>query len=61
MILGGFVAPYAVGLFNDATGDNRSGLVFLSACLGITAVANLSLRTQAPGGTREAWYAGHSR
>jgi ACS family tartrate transporter-like MFS transporter len=37
--LGGFVAPYAVGLFNDATGDNRSGLVFLAAVLGVTAIA----------------------
>jgi len=37
--LGGFVAPYAVGLFNDATGDNRSGLIFLAACLAITAAA----------------------
>ena len=59
--LGGFVAPYAVGLFNDATGDNRSGLVFLSACLGITAVATYPLRTQASGRTREAGYAGHGR
>jgi ACS family tartrate transporter-like MFS transporter len=37
--LGGFVAPYIVGVLNDATGDNRSGLMFLSACLAVTAVA----------------------
>lgn len=48
--LGGFVAPYAVGLFNDATGDNRSGLVFLSACLGITAVATYLYARKRPEG-----------
>ncbi|MCU1522533.1 MAG: hypothetical protein JWM13_100 [Arthrobacter sp.] len=48
--LGGFVAPYAVGLFNDATGDNRSGLVFLSACLGITAVATYLYARHRPEG-----------
>jgi ACS family tartrate transporter-like MFS transporter len=48
--LGGFVAPYAVGLFNDATGDNRSGLVFLAACLGITAVATFLYARKRPEG-----------
>ncbi|MET4097368.1 MFS transporter [Arthrobacter sp. UYCu712] len=48
--LGGFVAPYAVGLFNDATGDNRTGLVFLSACLGITAVATYLYARKRPEG-----------
>ena len=48
--LGGFVAPYAVGLFNDATGDNRSGLVFLSACLGITAIATYLYARKRPEG-----------
>ncbi len=48
--LGGFVAPFAVGLFNDATGDNRSGLVFLSACLGITAVATYLYARKRPEG-----------
>jgi len=37
--LGGFISPYAVGLLKDATGSNRSGLLFLSLCLCITAVA----------------------
>jgi ACS family tartrate transporter-like MFS transporter len=48
--LGGFVAPYAVGLFNDATGDNRAGLVFLAACLGITAVATFLYARKRPEG-----------
>jgi ACS family tartrate transporter-like MFS transporter len=48
--LGGFVAPYAVGLLNDATGDNRSGLVFLSACLAITAVATFLYARNRPEG-----------
>ncbi|MCA4133335.1 MFS transporter [Arthrobacter sp. M4] len=37
--LGGFVAPYAVGLLKDATGSNQSGLLFLSLCLAVTGVA----------------------
>jgi MFS transporter, ACS family, tartrate transporter len=48
--LGGFVAPYAVGLFNDATGDNRSGLVFLAAVLAITAVATYLYARKRPEG-----------
>jgi MFS transporter, ACS family, tartrate transporter len=48
--LGGFVAPYAVGLFNDATGDNRSGLIFLAACLAITAVATYLYARKRPEG-----------
>jgi ACS family tartrate transporter-like MFS transporter len=48
--LGGFVAPYAVGLFNDATGDNRSGLVFLAACLAVTAVATFLYARHRPEG-----------
>jgi ACS family tartrate transporter-like MFS transporter len=57
--LGGFVAPYIVGVLNDATGDNRSGLLFLAACLAVTAVATyLYARKRPPGpvkpGTRAA-------
>jgi ACS family tartrate transporter-like MFS transporter len=37
--LGGFLAPYIVGLLNDATGNNRSGLLFLAGCLAVTALA----------------------
>jgi ACS family tartrate transporter-like MFS transporter len=48
--LGGFVAPFAVGLFNDATGENRSGLVFLSACLAITAVVTYLYARKRPEG-----------
>ncbi|MCC2659723.1 MAG: hypothetical protein K0R37_497 [Arthrobacter sp.] len=48
--LGGFVAPYAVGLFNDATGDNRSGLVFLAAVLGVTAIATFLYARRRPEG-----------
>ncbi|RAM36573.1 MFS transporter [Arthrobacter globiformis] len=48
--LGGFVAPYIVGVLNDATGDNRSGLLFLSACLAITAVATFLYARKRPEG-----------
>ncbi|MEN3344166.1 MAG: transporter, family, tartrate transporter [Arthrobacter sp.] len=37
--LGGFVAPYAVGLINDATGTNQAGVLFLAACLAVTGAA----------------------
>jgi len=37
--LAGFVSPYAVGFLEDATGDNRSGLVLMSAVLLVTAAA----------------------
>ena len=48
--LGGFVAPYAVGLLNDATGNNQSGLLFLSLCLCITAVATYLYARKRPEG-----------
>jgi ACS family tartrate transporter-like MFS transporter len=48
--LGGFVAPYAVGLFNDATGSNQSGLLFLSFCLCTTAVATYLYARKRPEG-----------
>ncbi|MFE5837793.1 MFS transporter [Arthrobacter sp. NPDC056493] len=48
--LGGFVAPYIVGVLNDATGDNRSGLVFLAACLAVTAVATFLYARRRPEG-----------
>lgn len=38
--LGGFAAPYAVGLLSEANdGDNRPGLLLLAAVLAVTAVA----------------------
>jgi ACS family tartrate transporter-like MFS transporter len=48
--LGGFVAPYIVGVLNDASGDNRSGLLFLAACLAITAVATYLYARKRPEG-----------
>ena len=48
--LGGFVAPYAVGLLNDATGNNQSGLLFLSFCLCVTAVATYLYARRRPEG-----------
>ncbi|MDQ6752068.1 MAG: MFS transporter [Actinomycetota bacterium] len=48
--LGGFVAPYAVGLLKDATGNNQSGLVFLAACLAITALATYLYARRRPEG-----------
>lgn len=48
--LGGFVAPYIVGILKDATGNSQSGLTFLAACLAITAVATyLYARTRPEG------------
>jgi ACS family tartrate transporter-like MFS transporter len=48
--LGGFVAPYAVGLLKDATGNNQSGLLFLSFCLCVTAVATYLYARKRPEG-----------
>ena len=52
--LGGFMAPYAVGLLKDATGSNQSGLVFLALCLCDHGRGHLPLRPQAPR-RRRAW------
>lgn len=49
--VGGFVAPYVVGLLNDATGNERSGLVFLAACLVVTALATYLYARHRPEGT----------
>jgi len=49
--VGGFVAPYAVGLFNDATHSNLAGLLFLAACLVITATATYLYARRRPEGT----------
>ncbi|TFD70298.1 MFS transporter [Cryobacterium gelidum] len=48
--LGGFVAPYAVGILKDATGSDQSGLIFLSACLAITSVATYLYARKRPEG-----------
>jgi MFS transporter, ACS family, tartrate transporter len=44
------VAPYAVGLLKDATGNNQSGLLFLSFCLCVTAVATYLYARRRPEG-----------
>jgi MFS transporter, ACS family, tartrate transporter len=48
--LGGFVAPYIVGILKDATGNSQSGLVFLAACLAITAAATYLYARKRPEG-----------
>ena len=48
--LGGFISPYAVGLLKDATGSNQSGLLFLSLCLCLTAVATYLYARKRPEG-----------
>lgn len=48
--LGGFVAPYAVGLLKDTTGNNQSGLVFLSLCLAATGIATYLYARNRPEG-----------
>jgi ACS family tartrate transporter-like MFS transporter len=51
--LGGFVAPYAVGIFNDATGSNQSGLVFLSIVLLLTSISTYLYARKRPEGKSE--------
>jgi MFS transporter, ACS family, tartrate transporter len=36
--VGGFIAPYAVGLIKEATGNHRLGLFFLAACVVVTSL-----------------------
>lgn len=48
--LGGFVAPYIVGILKDSTGNSQSGLTFLAACLAITAVATYLYARNRPEG-----------
>ena len=48
--VGGFVAPYAVGLINEATGTSSASLVFLSACLVVTAIATALYAGRRPEG-----------
>ena len=48
--LGGFVAPYAVGVLKDATGSDKAGLIFLAACLSITGVATFLYARKRPEG-----------
>jgi ACS family tartrate transporter-like MFS transporter len=48
--LGGFVAPYIVGILKDSTGSDQSGLIFLAACLSITGVATYLYARKRPEG-----------
>jgi len=48
--VGGFVAPFAVGLINDATGSTHASLAFLAACLILTAVATALYAGRRPEG-----------
>lgn len=48
--LGGFVAPYAVGILNDSTSSSQSGLVFLAACLAVTGLATYLYARKRPEG-----------
>jgi ACS family tartrate transporter-like MFS transporter len=36
--IGGFIAPYVVGLIKEATGSTEVGLLFLAACVAVTSV-----------------------
>jgi len=48
--IGGFVAPYVVGLIKDATGSDQIALTFLAACLVITAIAVYAYANRRPEG-----------
>jgi len=48
--VGGFVAPYIVGLINQATGNDRVSLVFLAAVLIVTAIATYLYARKRPEG-----------
>lgn len=48
--VGGFVAPYAVGLINEATGNTHASLIFLAGCLLITAIATVLYAGRRPEG-----------
>ena len=48
--VGGFVAPYAVGLINQATGGTRVSLFFLAGLLVLTAVATIAYAGRRPEG-----------
>jgi ACS family tartrate transporter-like MFS transporter len=48
--LGGFVAPFIVGVLKDATGNSQSGLVFLAIILALTGVATYLYARRRPEG-----------
>lgn len=49
--VGGFVAPYAVGLINEATGNSHVSLLFLAGCLVVTSIATYVYAARQPEGT----------
>jgi ACS family tartrate transporter-like MFS transporter len=48
--IGGFVAPYAVGLIKDATDSDQPALVFLAGCLALTAATAYLFARRRPEG-----------
>lgn len=52
--VGGFVAPYVVGLIKSATGSNEIALVFLAACLAITGLIGYCYARNRPEGNAHA-------
>jgi ACS family tartrate transporter-like MFS transporter len=48
--VGGFIAPYVVGLINEATGSHRVGLFFLAACTAVTSVVSYLYAHRRPEG-----------
>jgi ACS family tartrate transporter-like MFS transporter len=46
--LGGFAAPYVIGLLKTSSGAYRQGLLAVSAMLGVTACLALTLRARSP-------------
>jgi MFS transporter, ACS family, tartrate transporter len=48
--IGGFVAPYIVGLLKSATGTNEIPLVFLAACLAVTGLIVIRYAGRRPEG-----------
>jgi ACS family tartrate transporter-like MFS transporter len=48
--VGGFVAPYVVGILKGATGTDEAGLIFLACCLVVTAAATYLYARRRPEG-----------
>ncbi len=48
--VGGFVAPYVVGLITEATGSTQVGLFFLAACVVVTSLATFLYARRRPEG-----------
>jgi MFS transporter, ACS family, tartrate transporter len=48
--VGGFIAPYAVGLIKEATGNHRIGLVVLAACVAVSSLCGYLYARRRPEG-----------